>query len=150
MLWPIMPKAPFSKTRQAFRVLLALAFLAAGVLHLVVPGPFLAITPDWVTRPETVIRLTGLAEIAGAIGLMTRRFCVAAGIGLALYAVCVYPANLHHALDPDVTLPQLGWAYHAPRLLLQPVIVWLCLWASHAIEWPFGRETKSSSQAQSE
>ena len=150
MLWPIMAKAPFTRTRTAIRIVLAIAFLVAGILHLVVPGPFLAITPDWVPQPETVIRLTGLAEIAGAIGLMTQRFRVAAGIGLALYAVGVFPANIRHAFDPDVSLPTLGWAYHAPRLLLQPVIVWLCLWVSAAIDWPFRRETKSSSQALSE
>lgn len=147
MLWPIMARAPLSKTRKAVRLVLAVAFLAAGVLHLVVPGPFLAITPDWVPRPVAVIRFTGLAEIAGAIGLMTPRLRVAAGIGLALYSVCVYPANVHHAFDPDGSLPRLGWAYHGPRLLLQPVIVWLCLWASQAIDWPFADETKTSSQA---
>lgn len=150
MLWPIMAKAPLTRTRTAIRILLAVAFLAAGGLHLVVPGPFLAITPDWVPEPEAVIRLTGVAEIAGAIGLMTRRFRVAAGIGLALYAVGVFPANIRHAFDPDVSLPTLGWAYHGPRLLLQPVIVWLCLWASGAIDWPFRSETKSSSQAPGE
>ncbi len=150
MLWPIMAKALFSKTLTTLRIGLALVFGAAGVLHLLVPGPFLAITPDWVPQPETVIRLTGLAEIGGAIGLMTQRFRRAAGICLALYSVCVYPANLHHALDPDVSLPTLGWGYHGPRLLLQPVIIWLCLWASEAIRWPFTGETKSSSQAHDE
>lgn len=150
MLWPIMAKAPFSNPRTTIRIVLAVAFLLAGLLHLAVPGPFLAITPDWVPRPEAVIRFTGLAEIAGAIGLMTRRFRVAAGIGLALYTVCVYPANVHHAFAPDASLPQLGWAYHGPRLLLQPVIVWLCLWVSQAVDWPFAAETKSASQAQGE
>lgn len=150
MLWPIMDRTPFSRTRTALRIVLAVAFLAAGVLHLVVPGPFLAITPDWVPRPETVIRLTGVAEIAGAIGLLTRRFRVAAGIGLALYALCVFPANVRHAFDPDVSLPTLGWAYHGPRLLLQPVIIWLCLWVSAAIEWPVRHETNASSKAPGE
>ena len=35
----------------------------------------------------------GVAEIAGAIGLMIPRLRYAAGIGLALYALCVWPAN---------------------------------------------------------
>jgi len=131
--------------RDVLRFGLAAAFLAAGLLHLTVPGPFVAITPTWVPEPETVVRATGVAELAGVVGLMTRRFRRAAGIGLSLYAVCVFPANLRHAFDPDVALPSLGWAYHGPRLLLQPVIVWLCLWVAEVVDWPFGRETKTFS-----
>jgi len=26
--------------------------------------------------------------------------------------------------------PQLGWAYHIPRMLLQPLLIWLALWTS--------------------
>ena len=46
------------------------------------------------------------------------------GVMLALYAVCVFPANIKHAID-SVQLPQLptSWWYHAPRLALQPVLV---------------------------
>lgn len=131
--------------RDILRFGLSAAFLAAGVLHLAVPDPFVAITPTWVPEPETVVRATGVAELAGAVGLMMRRFRRAAGIGLALYAVCVFPANLRHAFDPDVALPPLGWAYHGPRLMLQPVIVWLCLWVAEVVDWPFLSETKSSS-----
>jgi uncharacterized membrane protein len=126
--------------RPLLRAVLAILFLAAGVLHLLVPEPFVAITPDWVPFAAAVIALTGLAEIAGSVGLMIPRLRRAAGIGLALYAVCVFPANIHHALiDLARAEPQPGWAYHGPRLLLQPVIVWLCLWVAEVIEWPFRR-----------
>ena len=33
--------------------------------------------------------------------------------------------------------PVLGWAYHAPRLLFQPVIVWWALFAGGITNWPF-------------
>mgnify|MGYP002721545852 CR=1 FL=1 len=125
--------------RAVARLVLALAYLAAGVLHLVLPEPFLTITPGWVPAPEQVIRLTGAAEIAGAIGLMIPRLRGAAGIGLALYAVCVFPANIKHAVDNLSTGTGLGLAYHLPRLLLQPVIVWWALWAGLVVDWPFRR-----------
>ena len=126
--------------RPTSRLLLAAAFLAAGLLHLMFPAPFLTITPAWVPFAPQVIALTGLAEIAGAIGLMVPRLRRAAGIGLALYSVCVFPANIQHAmLDLGLTHPQLGWAYHGPRLLLQPVIVWACLWVGEIVDWPFRR-----------
>ncbi len=114
-------------------------YLAAGLFHLFTPGPFLMITPDWVPYPRTVIMLTGLCELAGAVGLVTQRLRYAAGIGLALYAVCVYPANIKHALGglPPGQM-QLGWWYHAPRLALQPVLVWWALFAGGVVTWPFG------------
>jgi uncharacterized membrane protein len=59
---------------------------------------------------------------------------------LALYAICVFPANVKHAFE-NVQLPQLpsSWWYHGPRLALQPVIVWWALYCGHVISWPFGR-----------
>jgi uncharacterized membrane protein len=69
--------------------------------------------------------------------LLVPRLRRAAGIGLALYAVCVFPANIKHALDQvAIGGTTLGWWYHGPRLAFQPVIVWSALWASHAITWP--------------
>jgi uncharacterized membrane protein len=130
--------------RSALRIALALFYGIAGVLHLLSPEPFLKITPDWVPVPHAVVAFTGYAEIAGAIGLLVPRSWVgwarpAAGIGLALYALCVWPANIYHALYlPDHGVGQLGWAYHGPRLAAQPLIIWLALWVGHVIDWPFG------------
>ena len=119
------------------RCVLAALYLAAGALHLMVPGPFLGIMPVWVPLPSSVIHLTGLAEIAGAVGLMIPRFRRAAGIGLALYAVCVYPANIQHAINDLTTGTGLPLAYHLIRLPLQPLIVWWALWVGNVIDWPF-------------
>ena len=120
--------------RAALRWLLALSYVAAGAIHLSLPRPFIAITPDWVPMKPTVIALTGVAEIAGATALAqpwSGRLRRAGGIGLALYAVCVLPANINHMLiDMARPHPQLGLAYHIPRLLLQPVLVWAALWVS--------------------
>lgn len=132
-----------SRWRAAFRLLLALIYFIAGVIHIKSPGGFVAITPAWVPWPEQVVLLTGICEIAGAIGLLTRRFRVAAGIGLALYALCVWPANFNHAIN-DIAIggTRLGWWYHGPRLALQPVIIWWALWASGAIDWPSRRRNQ--------
>jgi uncharacterized membrane protein len=119
---------------------LALTYLVAGVLHLKSPHGFVAIVPAWVPWPELVVALTGIAEIAGAAGLMIPRLRMAAGIGLALYALCVWPANINHALN-DIALGgvHLSWWYHGPRLAAQPLIIWWALWASGATDWPFRR-----------
>lgn len=125
------------------RWLLGLFYFAAGVLHLALPAPFIGIMPPWVPEPDLVVALTGAAELAGAIGLVQTRSLPlrrAAGIGLALYALCVWPANFHHALS-DIALSgvHLSWWYHGPRLALQPVIIWWALWASGVTDWPFNR-----------
>jgi uncharacterized membrane protein len=114
------------------------AFAAAGLFHLFLPAPFLRITPSWVPWPERVIALTGWCELAGALGLALPRTRGAAGIGLALYSLCVWPANMKHAFDYGLAHGfGPGWLYHAPRLLFQPVIIWACLFASSWIDWPF-------------
>ena len=127
--------------RTALRWLLALFYGAAGYFHLANPAPFLTIMPPWVPAPELVVTLTGLAELAGAAGLIQpwslalRR---AAGWGLAIYALCVWPANVQHLLN-DLARPDggLGLGYHVPRLAAQPLLIWLALWAGQVIRWPF-------------
>ena len=129
-----------ARGRTIARLVLAAAYLVAGIAHLTRPAGFLAITPHWVPAPELVVALTGVAELAGTIGLMIPRLRGAAGIGLALYALCVWPANINHALN-DIPLggTHLSWWYHGPRLALQPVIIWWALWASGVTDWPFRR-----------
>lgn len=129
-------------TRRALsRTVLALIYAAAGVLHLAKPAPFVGIVPPWVPSPALVVMLTGMAELAGAFGLLQpwsmplRR---AAAWGLAAYALCVWPANVQHMLI-DLGHPDhgLGLGYHIPRLALQPVLIWWPLWAGGVIDWPW-------------
>jgi uncharacterized membrane protein len=128
-----------ARIRSVMRWAMAALYLVAGAAHLSTPEPFLAITPDWVPWPRAVIALTGMCELAGAAALLTHRLRAIAGIMLALYAVCVFPANLKHAFyDVQGNGLPTGWAYHAPRLVLQPVLVWWALFAAGVVDWPFG------------
>lgn len=136
---------PAPRARQILRVLLAVAYLVAGILHVAVPAPFLGITPAWVPYPRQVIAITGLCEIAGSIGLFVPRLRWWAGVLLAAYAVCVFPANIRHATDYiEHGRGGLGLAYHIPRLLFQPVIVWWALFAGAVIDWPFRRRSMTA------
>ena len=128
--------------RLFLRLLLAAIFFAAGVLHILRPAPFVSIVPDWVPIPKAVVIATGVCELFGAAGLMLPRVRRLAGIMLALYTVCVFPANIKHAIHDLTGHTGLGWTYHGPRLLFQPVIVWWCLFASGAIDWPFGKAVR--------
>lgn len=130
-----------SKAKIFWRILLALFYLLAGIAHLRSPSGFLAITPRWVPYPEFVIAFTGMAEIAGALGLMIPRLRYAAGIGLALYALCVWPANINHMVNNiEVAGRAASMWYHGLRMIAQPVIIWLALWVAGVTRWPFKRK----------
>lgn len=134
--------------RTALRLVLAALYLIAGVAHILAPGGFRTITPGWVPFPEQIVLLTGVCEIAGALALaFVPRLRRAAAIALAAYAVCVFPANINHAVNA-IALggTQLSWWYHGPRLALQPVIVWWSLWAGGVIEWPFARRRRGEGE----
>jgi uncharacterized membrane protein len=126
--------------RSLMLVLLAVVYFAFGVFHVVDPAAFLAIMPPLIPFPRDVVIFTGLCEIAGAGGLLFARTRWLAGVMLALYAICVFPANVYHALA-HVHVPPLpdSWWYHAPRLAAQPVIVWWSLYCARVIDWPFAR-----------
>ncbi len=129
------------KARTIARWLLIAFYGVAGVAHLVSTAAMVRILPAWVPNPHLVVILTGVCELAGAVGLMTTRFRRAAGWALAAYAVCVYPANVQHAIIDLSHGTGVGIGYHVPRLLLQPVLVWWALWATRIVDWPFGRRT---------
>ena len=124
---------PESRGRWWARWALVLFYGVAGVAHLLLAPDFLRIVPAWVPWPEAVVMATGVAELAGAAGLLTSRFRAAAGWGLALYAVCVFPANVQHAVHDLGGGVGLGWWYHAPRLFLQAPIAWWALWAGGVV-----------------
>jgi uncharacterized membrane protein len=132
---------PIDIWRRRCRIGLSVFYGLAGVLHIAIPKPFIGITPVWVPDAAEVIVLTGICEIAGAIGLMVPAFRQYAGIGLALYAVCVFPANIKHAVDSlgGSAVSPWQWLYHVVRLPLQPLLVWLALFAGKNLTWPFRR-----------
>ena len=124
--------------RTILRVVLAVFYALAGYLHLVRPEPFLTIMPMWVPMPEAVVFWTGIAEIAGAIALLqplSAQLRKAGGWGLALYALCVWPANINHFVM-DMARPDggLGLAYHIPRMIAQPVLIWLAIWVGNTAQ----------------
>lgn len=126
-----------ARARRIARWLLAVFYFAAGAIHIAHPAPFLGIMPPWVPQPTDVVLWTGIAELAGAVALaqpLSLPLRRAGAIGLALYALCVWPANGQHMLL-DMAKPDggLGLGYHVPRMLFQPVLIWLALWSGGVI-----------------
>ena len=116
--------------RAATLVALAVLFVAAGVAHVVKPRMFEAIVPPAFPAPRALVLISGMAEVLGGLGLLVPSVRTAAGWGLALLLVAVFPANGYMALRAErfrrIAPPWVLWA----RLPLQPLLIAAVLWAS--------------------
>ncbi len=75
-------------------MLLVALFATSGLVHLLTPSPFVDIVPRMFPRPELLVALSGAAELLGAAGLLLRRTRRAAGWGLILLLIAVFPSNV--------------------------------------------------------
>ena len=121
---------PDGGVQAASVVVLAVAFVAAGVLHLVKPRLFESIVPPSLPSPRLLVYLSGVAEILGGVGLLVPAVRTWAGWGLAALLVAVFPANLYMARQSD-RFRRLAprWLLLA-RLPLQAVLIVWVLWAA--------------------
>lgn len=91
---------PLDDSRAALRAGLIVMFLFTGATHFSsLKYDYAAMIPPPFTGSLPLIYLTGLLEIAGAVGLVmpgTRR---AAGIGLGLLMLALFPANVFAAIN---------------------------------------------------
>ncbi len=131
------------RARAIMRWVMAVFYAIAGAGNLLRPDAFLPIVPEWVPWPREVMLATGVCEIAGAVALLTVRLRWIAGVMLALYALCVWPANIKHAIE-GIPLPPIpgSWWYHGPRLVLQPVLIWWALFCAGVTDWPGRRNSR--------
>jgi uncharacterized membrane protein len=86
---------------QRLRTLAGPFFVLAGALHFVAPRRYRQIMPRWIPAPDAMVAASGVAEIAGGTGLMTRRTRRVAGWWLVATLVAVLPANLEMALHAE-------------------------------------------------
>lgn len=101
---------------------IVVVFTLSGVLHLVNPSAFLWLMPPWLPEPVLLIYLSGIAELAAAIGLVLRLRWAPVFTFLTLLAI--WPANWWFAIDAlsgDPTTALVAWL----RLPLQiPLLIW--------------------------
>jgi uncharacterized membrane protein len=128
--------------RACIRWGLALALVATGIDHVATPERYLPMMPGSVPFPAGVVLFAGLCELAGAVGLLIPRLRYLAGVMLALYLVCVFPANIKNAIEGLSVdgLPAAQW-YYWVRLLFQPIVIWWTLYAAEVIDWPLRQGT---------
>src|SRR5215213_1572661 len=86
---------------RVIRFLAGPVFVLAGVLHFTHARFYKAIMPDYLPAHDELVVASGVAEIAGGIGLMAAPTRRAAGWWLIATLIAVFPANVHMALHPE-------------------------------------------------
>ena len=100
--------------------------VAFGVLHLALPAPFAAVIPAYLPHHRLLVLVSGVAEVAGGVGLQVPMLRKAAAWGLAALFVAVFPANVDMALHPPHGIP--AWLLWLRLPFQVPLIAW-ALWA---------------------
>ena len=105
------------------RLLMGAMYVTAGLAHFALTPLFASIVPDYLPAHRELVLASGVAEIAGGLGVIyppTRR---AAAWGLVVMLVAVFPANVWMARHPErwPSIPQ-GMLY--ARLPLQVPLIW--------------------------
>lgn len=116
------------------RVLFAIFFIGAGVMHFVIPDTYVHIVPPALPVPRLLVELSGAAEILGGLGLLlpfTRR---AAAWGLIALLVAVFPANVYMAVSHVPATGILGQSWL--QWLRLPLQIPIILWALHYTRQP--------------
>lgn len=101
-------------------------FIGAGVMHFLHPKTYERIVPSMLPAPGAIVAISGIAEIAGGVGVLVPATRRAAAWGLVVLLVAVFPANLYVAWD-HVPLPGImgqRWAQWLRLPLQLPLIAW--------------------------
>jgi uncharacterized membrane protein len=76
-------------------------FVFAGVMHFLIPRQYEAIVPDPLPAKRAIVYASGVAEIAGGVGVMHPRTRRLASLWSIATLVAVFPANVHMTLHPE-------------------------------------------------
>lgn len=81
------------------RLIVAAGFIAGGILHFTRTSMYERICPPYLPDHKTLVLASGVAEIAGGIGILIPQTRRAAGYGLIALLIAVFPANVNMAVN---------------------------------------------------
>jgi uncharacterized membrane protein len=117
------------RAKVILRWVFTVVMVGAGANHFIDPETYIAMMPDLLPAHRALVYLSGIAEIAGGLGLIlpaTRRL---AAWGLVALFVAVFPANVNMAVNqlPLGGMEVPAWALWA-RLPLQLLFIAWAYW----------------------
>jgi uncharacterized membrane protein len=125
--WPY-----FADWHCALRAALGIMFLLTASAHWGRRRPDLVrMVPESIGNPGIWVSLTGLAELAAAVGLQIPRLAMWAAAAAIVLLCCLFPANVKAARE-NLTILRKPVLPVAPRLVIQ--IIFIAALAASA--WP--------------
>ena len=119
--------APLDSWRVATRVGLAVMFIFTGTAHFNRVRPdLIRMVPPQLPRRDVLVTVTGIAELAGALGLLVMPLARWAALGLILLLVAMFPANIYAARIRHVIAgqPHTRMIVRAPLQILWIGLLW--------------------------
>jgi uncharacterized membrane protein len=116
-------------TRAAGAIGLGILFVFTASGHFIQTEPMAQMLPSWVPQRVALVYLTGVLELAVAVGFFVPKYRPAAGWAAAAMLVLFFPANVYAAIH-HVPLGGHAWGpvYLLVRAPLQIVILWWIYW----------------------
>lgn len=120
---------------------MAALYMAAGINHFVHPEVYQKIMPAWLPLHNTLVIMSGIAEILLGLLLVpyyTRRL---AAIGIIILLITVFPANVQMLLN--------YWREDHPRLwlaILRLPLQGLLIWWAYQYTKPLKKEREASTK----
>jgi len=117
---------------------LAAMFLLTASAHFGSRRPdLIRMVPEIFPNPELLVSLTGIAELAGAIGLLIPRLAPYAGAALAVLMIAMFPANVRAARE-QLTIGGAPVTPLVPRIFMQVLFIAAALvagfWPTHSAQ----------------
>ena len=109
-------------------LIISLFFFAGGFAHFSFTDFFVMAMPDYLDYHKELVWISGVFELAGAIGILVPKTRLWAACGLIALIVAVYPANINMALHPE-QYPELPKLLLYARLPLQFFLAWFVWWS---------------------
>lgn len=115
----------FDSWPAATRAGLALMFVFTGIAHFTrTRADLVRMVPPALPNPELLVTLTGVAEIAGAVGLLVPSTARMSAWALAALLVAMFPANIYASR----TRHMIGGRPHTPMGIRAPLqVLWIVL-----------------------
>ncbi len=136
-VWGRRGLSSFGGMQWVLRVVVALPLLVSGLLHFTRTALMATIIPPFFPYRPQLVLLSGVMELAGAVGLLLPAFTRAASACLAVLMIAIFPANVYAA---NQTVGGLHMPSVPVRLAMQVVYILLLLIAG----WGIPRRSKKT------
>ena len=129
-----------SRLQHVVWILLGCFMVYAGISHLTYRREeFLAEVPRWLSNDHAfmdfVVVASGIVEIIlGLAVVFLKRYRITMGILLAVFFVLVFPGNISQYTNQINAFGLDTDSKRFIRLLFQPLLIFLALWSSGAIQ----------------